>query len=51
MGLSDRVTDHRDKLIEIELEIGEAEEPKLMSEVYRPTREEYDRHRGTHFPY
>lgn len=53
MGLHDRIKDQRNKLKETELELEQAqgEEPCSMSNIYTPTKEEYDKHRRTHLPY
>lgn len=53
IGLRQRVEEHRQKLMETELEI-EAEEalqPRSMGRMVAPTPEEFELHSKTHLPY
>ena len=53
VGLRERLTSERTKLrnTEIEIEIEEAEVPKVPTRVYTPSPDEYNRHCATHLPY
>ena len=51
VGLRDRIEEQRHKLRDTELEIAEADVPKVPAKVYTPSPEEYKRRFATHLPY
>ena len=51
MGLRQKEKELKDKLKDIELELEEADVPKVPARVYTPSADEYNRHCATHLPY
>ena len=51
VGLRDRIEEQRHKLRDTELEIAEADVPKVPAKVYTPSPQEYKRRFATHLPY
>ena len=51
VGLTEKLGRERAKLRDTEIEIEEADVPRVPAKVYTPSPEEYNRHCATHLPY
>ena len=51
VGLKEKLEEQRNKVRDAEIEIEEADVPRVPAKVYTPTPEEYNKHCATHLPY
>ena len=51
VGLQDKVKQAKKDLTETEIEVEEADGPKVQSRIYSPSSDEYNKHCATHLPY
>ena len=51
MGLREKAGMERQRLRDTELEVEEANVPKVLARIYTPSPEEYNRHCATRLPY
>ena len=51
VGLKEKAQQAKKDLVETEIDIEEADAPKVHSRVYTPSPEEFNKHCATHLPY